>query len=435
MFGQFSRPSLSEGGYDYKFIEEPADSLKCLICLLVVREPQQHGGCGKLFCKVYIDNHKVFSNNCPHCRRSLLQMGQSTIFPDLKSEREVKSLLVHCPTACEWNGELRSLKDHIQKVCENAIVTCPNGCSNGKATMMRKNVNFHILTKCPNRPYLCTKCRNVMEFRNVKSHELNECPKRQYTCPHCNEAGVYDERTTTHLEVCPRVEIKCRKCSLQISRCDKSDHPLFCLNEPVRCTYYNIGCAEKPLRKDVTKHEMNAQLHLSLATKEVLRLNKIQLRKDALTFRMRKFEQNLEKKRFYSPPFHTSGAGYKMCILVYANGLGDGEGTHVTVAAHLMKGDNDDSLSWPFTGRVTVELLNQLEDKNHYKDTTTFPADGVYSQRVVDGERGEGWGWRKFISHADLAHKPLTNTQYLKDDTLIFRVSAEAHKPWLECTN
>ena len=30
-------------------------------------------------------------------------------------EREVKSLLVHCPKACEWNGELRSLKDHIQK--------------------------------------------------------------------------------------------------------------------------------------------------------------------------------------------------------------------------------------------------------------------------------------------------------------------------------
>ncbi len=47
--------SLNEGGYDYKFIEEPADSLKCLICLLVVREPQQHGGCGKLFCKVCID--------------------------------------------------------------------------------------------------------------------------------------------------------------------------------------------------------------------------------------------------------------------------------------------------------------------------------------------------------------------------------------------
>ncbi len=353
-------------------------------------------------------------------------------------EQEVKSLLVHCPTACEWNGELRSLEDHMQKVCENAIVPCPNGCSNGKTTMLRKNVDFHILTKCPNRPHSCTKCQNVMEFRNVKSHELNECPKRQYTCPHCNEAGVYDERTTTHLEVCPTVEIKCKKCSLQIIRCDESNHSLDCPNEPVCCTYYNIGCAEKPLRKDQSAHEENAQLHLSLATKEVLRLKNKILVKNTLTFKMKKFQAHqLDNKYFYySPPFYTSGAGYKMCIRVYANGFGDAKGTHVTVGPFLMKGDNDDSLSWPFTGIVTIELLNQLEDKNHLKIKIKFLPDNVASQRVVDGERAaNGRGWGKFISHGDLAHKPLTNTQYLKDDTLIFQVSAEApdYKPWLEC--
>ncbi len=86
MSGRYPSLSLSEGGYDYKFIEEPVDSLKCLICLLVVRKPQQHGGCGKLFCKVCIDKHKALRNDCPHCRRPLLQMGHSTVFPDLRSE-------------------------------------------------------------------------------------------------------------------------------------------------------------------------------------------------------------------------------------------------------------------------------------------------------------------------------------------------------------
>ncbi len=347
----------------------------------------------------------------------------------------MKSLFVQCPTACEWNGELRSLKDHIQKDCGNTLVPCPNGCNNGSTKLRRNNRDFHLHQKCPNRILSCTNCWKYVEFRNAKNHELNECPKRQYTCPHCNEAGVYDERTTTHLKVCPRVEINCRKCSLQIFRSNESRHILVCPNEPVRCTYYNIGCGETPLRRDLTKHEENAQLHLLLATKEVLRLKKTQLQNNALTFRIKKFEKHkLEKKDFYSPPFHTSGAGYKMCIGVCANGNGDGEGTHVSVFSHLMKGDNDDSLSWPFTGTVTVELLNQLENKNNHKWTTTLPADEEYSQRVVDGERGEGYGWRKFISHADLAHKPLTNIQYLKDDTLIFRVSAD-YKPWLECTN
>ncbi len=100
-----------------------------------------------------------------------------------------------------------------------------------------------------------------------------------------------------------------------------------------------------------------------------------------------------------------------------------------------MKGDNDDSLSWPFTGTVTIELLNQLEDKNHHKKTTTFPADREASQRVVDGERGTGRG-HKHIFHRDLHYNADNNTQYLKDDTLVFRVSVQVpdYKPWLEPT-
>ncbi len=80
--------SLNEGGYDYKFIEEPSDSLKCLICLLVVREPQQHGGCGKLFCKSCIT--KYGRNDCPHCRQPIRTSRRcqyrESIFNDFKSK-------------------------------------------------------------------------------------------------------------------------------------------------------------------------------------------------------------------------------------------------------------------------------------------------------------------------------------------------------------
>ena len=61
-----------------------------------------------------------------------------------------------------------------------------------------------------------------------------------------------------------------------------------------------------------------------------------------------------------------------MCIKVDCNGFGDGEGTHVSVYAYLMRGENDNHLPWPFTGTITVELLNQLEDDNHYSDDTTL---------------------------------------------------------------
>ncbi len=146
-----------------------------------------------------------------------------------------------------------------------------------------------------------------------------------------------------------------------------------------------------------------------------MRLKKAQFWKNALTFRIKNYKVlELEGKYFYSPPFLTSASGYKMCIRVDT-----GKGTHVSVYAYLMKGDNDDSLSWPFTGRVTFELLNQLEDDNHHKETTTFAADSVSSQRVVDRERGgKGRARTKFISHADLDYNVDKKTQYLKGDTL-----------------
>ncbi len=343
-------------------------------------------------------------------------------------DQEVKSLLVYCTTSCGWQGELRSVEDHEKNKCENTKIPCPNACGIA-LTCIRKNLQFHLETECVKRLTSCLKCKQEIEYRNLDNHMARKCPKRQYTCPHCNEAGVYDERTTTHLEVCPKVKITCPECSCAVLRCDQTRHRLVCQYEPVRCKYYKIGCEEYPLRKNQSTHEENAQLHLSLATEEVLRLKNM---KNTLTFRMKK-----ETENFHSPPFYTSASGYKLCICVYANGSGNGKGTHVSVYANLMKGDNDDSLSWPFTGTVTIELLNQLEDKNHHKEITTFPADKRASQRVVDREKGSGWGLPQFISHADLTHEPLINRQYLKDDTLIFRVSAEApdYKPWLECTN
>ena len=120
-----------------------------------------------------------------------------------------------------------------------------------------------------------------------------------------------------------------------------------------------------------------------------------------------------------------------MRIRVDANGDSDGKGTHVSVFAYLMRGENDDHLPWPFTGTVTVELLNQLEDKNHHFLRMRFPA----SQRVTDGERAlTGYGRPCYSPHSSLGYDEAKHCQYLKDDCLYFRVTVDAEttsKPWL----
>ena len=136
-------------------------------------------------------------------------------------------------------------------------------------------------------------------------------------------------------------------------------------------------------------------------------------------------EHKIEDEEFKSPPFYTSPDGYKMCLEVYANGESDGRGTHVSVYACLMKGDNDDSLTWPFTGKVSFELLNQLEDKNHVLVTAKFKKSEEVNKRVMKDELGKGGGISRFVSHETLDYQSDKNCQYLKDDTLIFRVSVQ----------
>ena len=61
-----------------------------------------------------------------------------------------------------------------------------------------------------------------------------------------------------------------------------------------------------------------------------------------------------------------------MYLDIYPNGNGDGKNTHVSLYVCLMSGEYDDALEWPFQEEVTMELLNQLEDKNHMKTVVKF---------------------------------------------------------------
>ena len=129
---------------------------------------------------------------------------------------------------------------------------------------------------------------------------------------------------------------------------------------------------------------------------------------------------------WYSPPFYTHTHGYRMCIKVFANGCGDGKGTHLSESACLMQGPCDDVLLWPFQGTITIQLLNQLEERNHHTRTIDFTAttDPTAINRVTSGERaGIGCGIQTFLPHTQLDLNSKGNCQYLKDDQLKFRVS------------
>ena len=127
---------------------------------------------------------------------------------------------------------------------------------------------------------------------------------------------------------------------------------------------------------------------------------------------------------YFTPPFYTHPCGYKFCLRINANGDGSGKRTHVSLFVYVMKGEYDADLEWPFYGDMTLQLLNWREDKSHIEKTLPFddnvPED--YNSRQIKYLRGKGWGYQEFAKFDRLKYNSDTNTEYLRNDTLCFRV-------------
>ena len=112
--------------------------------------------------------------------------------------------------------------------------------------------------------------------------------------------------------------------------------------------------------------------------------------------------------------------------------------TGISVFLHLMAGENDKSLKWPMRGTFSIELLNQKEDENHKECSVHFDQtkSQSWNSKVSEGRSPSGWGHQNFVNYQDLKGGSFySQTQYLKDDTLYFRVTMTENrstsKPWL----
>ena len=329
-------------------------------------------------------------------------------------KREIKALKVKCDNIernCQWEGTVGTLEAHVT-TCEFTLIPCPKECKN-------KFKITHLMRK------------------DLERHLEKDCLKRNHKCEYCGEKGTYAHITQIHDKICEQKILPCpNNCTKTMPRQDIEKHVEFeCEYTVIACKFKNIGCTTEMKRGDMEAHEQDDNLHLSKALNTIVKLQENELNViltdgQSITFKVTGFQGKKENnKMFTSPSFYTSPGGYHMAITVYANGNGFDKGTHVSVYAPILQGKYDTELRWPFIGKVKLTLLNQLEDNKHKtKISTNVVADGA--------KVGSEWGFGDFIPYCELAHDPVKNTQYLKDDALYFRVSVEVsdHKPWLECT-
>ena len=395
---------------------------------------------------------KHLKTQCPKRAYECFYCGKEGTFASITEghEKVCEKTLVACPNkgsgsslnierGCQWTGTVGTLDGHIAAFCQFVPVPCPNKCEEDKGAgvllLIRKNLDKHLKT---------------------------QCPKRAYECPYCGEKGTFASISEDHNQVCEKKIIGCpnkgRGCSLSMEQGKIKEHVNSdCKFAVVACVYKSLGCGVKLLRKNIVEHQENAdRVHFRLMMKSFsllkeqhetlldqhdmllvqheLRLEQHDEKHKTLSdgeivvFQLPGYADKKEKnEKFYSKSIYTHPGGYKMSSIIFANGHGNGKGTHVSVFV-VLQDCFGDQLQRPFMGTVAVELLNQLGDRNHRR-VDVCSANG---SMIVGSSRG----CQKFLPHSSLGHNPATNTQYLLDDTLYFRVSVKVdnHKPWLVCT-
>ena len=297
----------------------------------------------------------------------------------------------------------------------------------------------------------CTnECGNEIQRQRLNSHLEDHCPRRKICCQYCNIEGEHQLISGDHMMMCDKFPLTCpNECNIgTVCRSDMDEHREVCPLETIDCEYCKVGCEAKMLRKDLEKHcDESTKEHLLLTTKKLTstedELDRFRERVHILEMAMQQIINGKlmsQCDRIALWPFHLQLAdsiiantpgehvtpviikisnftdlklqqkkwGYKMCVSVCPSNAADkGEGTHLSVLLHVMKGPYDDYLLWPLTAMFDLILLNQIDNTEHHICKVQFDHN-KNGDRVINGERGEGQGRQNAIALIEKLNLPIS---------------------------
>ena len=438
-----------QGGYDHDFVDPPKD-LECPVCMLVLRDPHLISCCGNHFCRNCISRVRLEGRNCPICN-----LPGFSVLLDKGLQRSIRELQIFCVNkdrGCTWVGALSKLQDHTTPTerekhgCKFEVVECSQGCGE---KYQRRFIREHLKKACICRRYMCNHCDYESFYEDVRRNHWPVCPNYPVACPNECEVGTLarSELEKHLMEVCPLEDIECEfsyaGCKTKIKRKDMTTHMndsglkhLSQLSAVSLSLLQNVHRKEEQISQLKRENQVLKQKFGTLKTtyeKETTalenRVKSLELQLNPVppfSFTMSNFEEHKRAgDRWFGPSFYSHPGGYKMCARVDANGIGIGKGTHVSILIHLVAGQYDDQLQWPFQGSITMQLLNQRGGTSHLQVTIPFTeAPKETTTRVQNGSIATwGWGCYTFIPQEDLRYNPQTNCEYLSNNCLQFTVT------------
>ena len=418
-----------------EFVEPLPNELQCplALCLEFLKEPTLTSCCGHHFCRECIDRAIARSIVCPLCNNQAFQ----TLI-NKEKQRLVNALKVYCKwksRGCEWVGELGRLEHHLdveEGDCGCVEVECEFGPVGCVAKLPRKDLQRHKEENVHKHLVLMS----VMSLKSNEAFgrklreqrvEFHQQLKQKVEKLQAIEKRLDEVERTQQQENQELCDVKGRLGQLETSLGD-SQGQVKEVKEMIQRLEQGRSNTAEEMRGKIEQLESSLEESERLVKEVNEKVQKLEKHTfiPPPDFTMTDFEQHKKDGDvWHSPPFYSHISGYKMCLRVRAKGQGEGKGANdVSVFVHLMRGEYDAILKWPFRGDVTVKVLNQRAEERHGK--WVFRIDDTISDdvagRVIEPEIAE-MGLSFIIFHSALGYDSWRNIEYLRNDCLKFRVT------------
>ena len=371
---------------EWTFLEDVPDYMKCnIICCNVFVSPQLLTCCGRSICLRCIENHlrrvAVLADqrpSCPVCRSEGFKMIENTALEVCINQLKVQCL--YKKNGCGWTGMLHNGKLHL-KECEFFPVACPNKCACEK--IQRCDLPKHM-TECPLQSVRCNfesigcSTEEFLIRRNIHSHSENNVHHHLFLVAQSN-LNLSNEcnAALTNLEFKWRNNDKQADESIPLQKeklaCLKSN--ITTLEDSLQEKQQNIEQLKQEIAKQteclVELRKSNEQAR-SNTTACDLTFEQVQTLKapkakgiscPPVLFTINCFHKRMANKyTWQSCPFYTHSGGYKMCLSMnpIANASEKDDTLSFKINVHMMMGEFDDHLQWPFAGAViTISVTSR----------------------------------------------------------------------------
>ena len=406
--------------------EETPDNIKkfilCSQCEGISRKPKLPDG-------------KTFCSPCSPVKNMIVDSRVDEIVLQLKSR---------CPLStrgCDWLGQLGDIEQHM-RVCEKLWIDCEIGCGE---VLERWETDEH-LKKCPLRREKCEFCGEEVEASKANRH-IALCPKHpdgEVLCPYkelgCDLLRIQRKNLDTHLadnsighQELLLKEIHQLRNAAERKECDNSKKLQYLKGRDVlihKRVWMLLAVAVLGIailvsylhteRDRIHVHEQSIQ-----SNKQSIESNELETIVNTLKeniYTAIQFNKGLEweikgvrdkfekKKKLYSDPFYVNN--YKFQGSAYFNSRDNNQfGIYLCLCVGLL----DDSLKWPFLGKVTTTLVN-LESSDNYI-TKFYLTEGLdmFNRRTKDGSE-VGFD---FTTEEEVLEK------FSKDDSIRIKIEIE----------